>query len=113
VQVYDEVELPLPDFEDELAYAPDGDVLRPVAQRDAVYGERLVCDSRHLHDGRGRAPDRDRYARAREPAAHGRERGQTQDYVAQLAEVYDEYVARLEAHRVNFTKRGAPVFRRP
>ena len=77
MQVYHEVELSLPDFKDEPAYAPDGDVLRPVAQGDAINGERLVGDARHLHDGRGRASHRDRYARAREALAHGGERGQT------------------------------------
>jgi hypothetical protein len=87
-------------------------VLRPVAQGHAVNGERLVRDARHLYDGRGRAADRDRYASARKALTHGRERRQAQDNVAQLAEVYDEYVARIETHRVNFTTRGASVFRR-
>src|SRR5437588_990185 len=99
VQVYDEIELAPTHVEHELPDLPDGEMLRPVAQAHAVNRERLVRDARHLHDRRGSAADRDRHARARKLLPNGSERGQAQDNVAQLAEVYDEYVARVETHR--------------
>ena len=98
VQVDDEVELAPPHVHDELPDLPHRQVLRPVAQRHAVNGQRLVGHARHLQHRRGRPPHRHRHTRPREPVPHGGQRRQTQNHVPQLPEIYHQNVARLKAH---------------
>src|SRR5437588_762562 len=76
VQVYHEVEAAAAHFEHELPDLPDGEVLRPVAQGDAVNRERLVGDARQLDDRRGRAADGDGHARTSKLLPDDCERGQ-------------------------------------
>lgn len=96
MQVNHEIEARAPDLFDKLDDTHHSPRLRSVTQRDAINRERRIRIARKLYDGRAGFADGDSNACARESLADSGERGQAQDHIAELAEVYDEYVARIE-----------------
>src|ERR1043166_6746638 len=99
MEVNHEVEPLAPHALDYAADAKEREHLPPITKRNAINRNRRIRITRQLDDGRAGLSNSDSDARVRKPLADSAQRGQTQDHIAELAEVYDEYVVRVESHK--------------
>jgi hypothetical protein len=78
--------------------AQGSEEFRAVAYRNAVNRERFIGVAGKFYNRDVRTPDSDGDARVLKAFAYEAQRGQTQDDIAELTEVYDEDVARFGNH---------------
>src|SRR5712692_3406192 len=107
VQIDHEIKPTAAHIFDYLKNPQDRERLESIAQADTIDGDGRIGATGHLDYFHAGLADCDCNARMRKAPADCAERRQTHDHVTELAEINDEYVARVETHFRCLSKKSA------